>query len=538
MADVTAEKIAAALDVLTSGARDPEARSANIAYLTSEGYSPDDAQVAAARFANAAKLADSRTRREQEQATDRETAARIASGVGLWRSADGVPFASIEINGHTENVPIRSRRFKAWLTLEFRAAKGKAPSTDALSIAQTEAEARAELDGDAFEVFTRVGHADGRVYVDLCDEAWRAVEIDSEGWRVVDASPIKFQRPADSLPLPEPVRGGSLDELRSFVNAADDDSWAMIKAWLIGTTAPDGPYPVLNLNGEQGSGKSTTSRRLREVIDPARTITRETPKGTHDLAIAAKRSRVLVYDNLSWLTSDMSDALCRLATGGGLGTRRLYTDDEESTFYAKRPIIVNGIEEVATRGDLLSRSIVVNLPTLDAVRDERTLNDEWQAAHPRILGGLLDATSAALARWDSVDLGASAPRMADFARWVLASDAVPGFLGLYADNREEAVTAEVDSSPFATAVIAFAETAVEWEGTASALLKALEQQADATAQLAKTWPKTAKACGDRVRRHANALRLRGVDVTFRRTGQGRLIALRASNPSDEGGLTL
>lgn len=58
---------------------------------------------------------------------------------------------------------------------------------------------------------------------------------------------------------------------------------------------------------------------------------------------------MLAYDNLSWLSTEMSHALCRLATGAGFGTRRLYTDDEEATFYASRPVIVNGIEEVATR---------------------------------------------------------------------------------------------------------------------------------------------------------------------------------------------
>lgn len=511
-----------------------------IAFLTGHGYDAGDAQAAAKRFAEPpamAKVRADKVEREEAAETDRETAAKIATSADLFRSTEGVPFATIEIDGHREHVPVRSRRFKAWLTLRFREAKGKAPSSDALNTAQTEAEAVAEIEGEAHEVVTRVGAAGGCVYVDLCDDAWRAVEIDGHGWRIVSDPPVRFHRNADALPLPEPVAGGSLDALRPFVNAPEDEDWAMMRAWLIGALAPDGPYPLLVLYGEQGSAKSTTSRRLREVIDPARTVTRETPKGTHDLAIAAKRSRVLAYDNLSWLTSEMSDALCRLATGGGLGTRRLYSDDEESTFYAKRPIILNGIEEVATRGDLLSRSVVLSLPTLATVRDERTMDAEWSSAHPVILGALLDAVSSALSNRDSVDLGERAPRMADFARWVVASEAVPGFLDTYAENRTDAIGAEIDSSAFATALIDYAATAGEWEGTAAVLLDRLTGQLDGLPE--RGWPKTPRACSDRVRRHATALRSRGVDVGFRKTGSRRLISLRAEQTTERpAGLTL
>jgi len=515
-----AEQAAATAADILAGA-DPNDRHGNITRLVDAGWSREDAHHEAVGHGATAKLASAKQRRED---TDRETAAKIATSADLFRSSDGVPFATIEVDGHREHVSVRSRRFKAWLTRRFRAEKGKAPSSDALSVAQTEAEAIAELEGEVHEVVTRIGYAGGRLYVDLCDERWRAIEVDRDGWRIVSDPPVRFHRPSDAVALPEPVRGGTLDALRPFVNAPEDDDWRMMLAWLIGAIAPDGPYPLLVLYGEQGSAKSTTSRRLREVIDPAKTITRETPKGTHDLAIAAKRCRVLAYDNLSWLTTEMSDALCRLATGGGLGTRRLYSDDEEATFYAKRPIILNGIEEVATRGDLLSRAVVLSLPTLAVVRDERTMDEEWTQAHPAILGALLDAASAALRNVDGVKLERT-PRMADFARWVVASEAVPGFLDVYAENREDAQGAEIDSSVFAAALIDYAEAVGTWEGTASELLGRLDAGLEGFPP--KGWPTTARACSDRVRRHATALRSRGVAVEIRRAHGRRLITLAA-----------
>lgn len=509
---------------------DLDDRPAAIAVLVEAGYERAEAQALAARASGMAKLKKSPGEAEE---TDRATAERIATSVELFMSDDGKAHATFEVDGHRETAAVRSRRFKAWVALRFRDEKGKAPSSDALSVAQTQAEAVAEFSGSVVEVCTRVGTANGKVYVDLGDPAWRAIEIDAAGWRIVDNPPVKFRRPSDALALPVPVSGGSLGLLRPFVNAPADEAWAMMRAWLIGALAPKGPFPILALYGEQGSAKSTTSRRLRQVFDPSRTVSRETPKKTQDLLIAAKACRVLAYDNLSYLSADMSDALCRLATGAGFGTRTLYTDDEESTFYASRPVIVNGIEEVATRGDLLSRAVVLNLPTLPSVRDEASMDAEWEQAHPMILGALLDAVSSALRHWDTTKLD-RAPRMADFARWVIASGEVPDFLEIYDTNRSDAIGTELDASPFASAVLSFAEQMGEWEGTAGELLALLDHDGDA-----KGWPTNAKGCGDRLRRHAPAFRTRGVEVTFRKSGSRRLVAISTdSEPSEPVGLGL
>jgi len=94
----------------------------------------------------------------------------------------------------------------------------------------------------------------------------------------------------------------------------------------------------------------------------------------------------------------LSDALCRLATGGGLATRELYTDFDEIIFDAQRPIVLNGIEDVATRGDFADRAIVVYLEAISKVRDEEVFWAEFGAAQPRILAALLDAMVSALSR--------------------------------------------------------------------------------------------------------------------------------------------
>ncbi len=201
------------------------------------------------------------------------------------------------------------------------------------------------------------------IYLDLADEQWRAVKITADGWEVVEKPPVRFRRPKAMLALPAPVQGGSVEALRRFVNVTDGD-WPLVVAWALACYRPVGPYPVLSLYGEQGSAKSTTARALRALIDPNSATLRCEPKEPRDLAIAANNGWVVALDNLSYLPTWLSDALCRLSTGGGFATRTLYENDEETIFSAQRPVIITGIEEVATRGDLLDRSILVTLPTI------------------------------------------------------------------------------------------------------------------------------------------------------------------------------
>src|SRR5205085_12703805 len=111
-----------------------------------------------------------------------------------------------------------------------------------------------------------------------------------------------------------------------------------------------------------------------------------------------------------------SDAFCRVTSGTGFTTRRLYSDNEESRFCVQRPILLNGIESFATREDFLSRAITVTLPRIDdkARCTEETLWAAFEEARPRIIGAFLDAVAGALRAQATVRL-TNLPRMADFA---------------------------------------------------------------------------------------------------------------------------
>lgn len=444
---------------------------------------------------------------------------QLAQQAELFHTPDGIPYATVPVGDHRETWPIRSRRFSQWLKRMYYAETNKVPSSAAMSDALGVLEARALWDGQEKPVHIRVAGYEGRIYLDLCNPRWEVVEITREGWRVIQDPPVKFTRTEGMLELPRPL-GGNVRHLRPFTNVADEDSWRLLCSWLVMALRPTGPYPVLILQGEQGSSKSTLARVLRSLIDPSSAPLRSAPKEERDLLIAARNSWVISLDNLSGTPPWLSDALCRLATGGGFSTRALYTDAEEVIFSAQRPIMLNGIDDVATREDLRDRAIVLQLPHIPSNerKPEQVFWREFEGVRPAILGGLLDAVATAMRREDEVVLP-ELPRMADFARWGAAAAPALGwkeenFMSSYQRNLQHAIEVTLDSNLVASAVrdLVGATEGKRWEGTASELLLSLLPFVDDELRRGRAWPKAPHVLSNQLKRVAPILRAVGIEV--------------------------
>jgi hypothetical protein len=474
-------------------------------------------------------------------------------GAELFHTLTHDAYATIPVGGHRQTWPVKAKPFRRWLSRLFYERHAKAPGSQAVQDALGVLEGKALFEGAERPVAVRVAEHQGAIWLDLGNDRLEAVEVTAGGWRVVASQdlPLRFRRPAGLGTLPAPQPGGTLADLRSFCNV-DDDDWPLVLGFLVAAARPRGPYPVLNLLGSHGSAKTSTAWAIIRLIDPGKAELRGTPSDERDLAIAASNAHVVGYDNLSKVDAWLSDAICRLATGGGLATRQLYSDDEEALFEYQRPVILTGIEELAVRGDLADRSLLVDLPAVDETtrRDEEEFWAGYQTARPRLLGALLDAVSTALRRRPEVRLD-RLPRMADFALWVVAAapalDLDPDvFLKAYADNRAAANAMAVEASPAAAEVYRLIKAAKRWEGTATELLAALNKNADGSVdRRARSWPKSAKALSDTLRRVKSNLAKVGVKVEFDRTKTHRTILLEwvgdpassassaSSDPSDQ-----
>lgn len=459
----------------------------------------------------------------------------IATNAGIepFHTPDGAAYVDVIVNDHRETHAVASTAFKRLLRRFYFEETGSAPNDDAVRQAAGVFEAQALFSGEVRDVYLRVAPVGPRIFIDLCDSAWRAIEIDEDGWRIVDRPSVRFRRTRGMLPLPVPERGGRPDELKDILPIGDDE-YVLAVAWLLMAMRGEAGCPVLVLTGEQGTGKSVAGRMLRGLIDPNAAPLRGPPRDVDQLIVMAVNSYVLVLDNLSGVSADVSDGLCRISTGGGASKRALYTDGEEYTFEGHRPVIANGIGDLAIRGDLADRTVAIRLNVIPEEKriPERELLAKYEAARPRIIGALLDVVAHGLLNLPHTRLNGY-PRMANFAQWVSACEgaiwSAGMFMGAYEVNRGDAIEVVLEADPVAAALQRHMSGRDEQVTTAADLLAELSALAGESARRSRQWPGNPRALSWQLRRLAPALRRIGLSLDLDRRAHGgrRLICIRA-----------
>lgn len=444
----------------------------------------------------------------------------VAQSLKPWRTPNGDVFVDLWMDDLRYTVPVKGEAFTGILyMLAQRGAPGKLPSANALEEMRAYCVGTALASQRILPAFVRVGGDSRDLYYDFGDDTREMVRWREGKWEVVPTkgdSP-RFYRPGGMLPQVRPQGSGDLLQLlRKHVRCREDDLY-LLAAWLVGAFKVGGPFPILIINGEQGSSKSTTTRLLRKLVDPHARDMREPPGGSRDLVAAVKNAYVVAVDNVSTLRHDLSDSLCRISTGtGALGGRALYTDSDEAAFTACRPIVLNGIPAFAEREDLVSRSINVELPSIPSSQrmDDDTFWHGFEADMPRIMGALFDCVALAQRDFAGVRLS-DAPRMANFARWAYAGLGPHGdrFLEAYSNNKMEASAHFVEHNDVAQALISLMKEKEVWYGSWAKLL------CDLTLHAApgKFWPENSLQLRNRMIRISEDLRKCGLE--WRKNGR-------------------
>jgi hypothetical protein len=449
-----------------------------------------------------------------------------------WHTPDGEPYMTVPINSHREHYRIstKSSKMKAWLGRLGRDLMEKTPSVSAIRDAINNLAGIAIYDGKEYQLYVRKAEVGGKIYVDLGDPSWRAVEISEDGWKVVNDCQIHFRRSKNMLPLPIPEQGGEIDDLKPLINAQTDENWTLTLAWLTQAFWCKGPYAHLYLRGPQGTAKSYMMRILKSISDPSAAINRRLPKTERDAAIALGSESIPGFDNLSGIDNGIADLWCVASTGGVSTCRALFTDDEESVIYLKCPIIANGIEDLGQRGDLLDRTIVIDLDPIPETerKTEKEIQKTIEENRAKLFGALLDITVQGLNNIDSVELE-NPPRMADFSEWAYAclGDAAKKFIEIYTTARTNAALDLADTNRLPSAIYSFVKSKPEnaWKGSASLLLAELNNFMHLyPGQEPRDWPDSPDKMGSEVRRYEGALMAKSIITRYSRPGGKKTIA--------------
>jgi len=464
-----------------------------------------------------------------------ENLKNLTKGIVCFQSPDNDCYGVLD-QKYKEVLLLKSKEFRDYLKSASYEKYQTMPSSTALQdfISILECSAKSKV----MPVFNRIGSKKDSVYIDLGDSRRNAARINSDGVKIFPKPAVYFQRKKGALPIQISKTNHSKKIIRKFmcsINASKSDQ-RLIVAWLLCSLNSKGPYPVLILQGEQGSGKSTIAKILKLLIDPTVAPLRALQRSERDLAIYAKNNWVLAFDNVSYVPENISDALCRLSTGGGLSVRQLYTDSDEVIFDVTRPVILNGIGNIVMKEDLADRSLVVNMKRIkdENRKTEAEIWEDFEKNKDLILGALACGVRSALKHRNDIELP-EYPRMADSLKWIVAAEPAifnetGKFLAAYDKNRKNIAFICLESDPVAAAIKTIIETNTKWKGNANDLLSALEEilpeEHKERIMKEKSWPKAANALTRRLKQLAPTLRSVGIEMRFKRSADKRIIRIK------------
>lgn len=453
--------------------------------------------------------------------------------IKFFHNDTGVPYARVPIGDHLEVWPLGDRTFKRWLAKLFWDKYRKAPNAEILKNVLITLEGKAIFEGEEILLHNRVTWHEGKIWYDLADAEWRTVCVSKDGWLIPDERPILFRRYNHQLPQVEPAHGDA-KKLLHFININDERQKFLLLVWVISCFIPGFPHPIPNIYGQHGSAKSCLCRILRKIIDPSSVELLSFQKDIREFVQLISHHWCPFFDNVSVMPSGVSDALCKAVTGDGFSKRELYSDDDDIIYNFKRCIGINGINLVASKPDLLDRSILFELERVPEgqKKQESAVFSEFESVRPTILGGIFDTIAKAIKIKPTIEFS-SLPRMADFAAWGCAITEALGhkkedFLAAYYHNIGRQNEEVLNESLVATATRIFMEDKECWEGTPSELLEQMTITAktlNIDTDHEREWPKAANTLSKRLNELKTNLETAGLKVKRYEKDKKRMIVI-------------
>ncbi|MGB4779785.1 hypothetical protein [Microbacterium sp.] len=303
-----------------------------------------------------------------------------------------------------------------------------------------------------------------RIVIDLGElHSQRCIVVTPKGWKVRDTPPkgVHFRLSRASRPLPEPQGGDGGKTMRTLLGWGKRDArWLVVRGWLAAASFSDIARPLLFPHGRAGSGKTTRALAIASVFDPRDELGGALGKDERDALVAAGARFVVAWDNVTSVSVETSNFICRLVTGGTDERRSLFTDEDMYVRSIRRTGLITGLSIPLLEPDALERILPIHCEAIRAADrvSEAGLRGEFAAAHPVILGAVLDDVVHVLRHLPKVrEMTRERPRQADYSDVLRALD--PAIDGAFQELTTDLVREVAESDPFVQAVVGWLRAA-------------------------------------------------------------------------------
>jgi hypothetical protein len=452
---------------------------------------------------------------------------------------DGSVYVSCTDRANSYAVGVRSPQCQA-IIIQFAAEHGVTLSKPERLELTEKLETYAVLQKTIKPIWYRVAPYGKGVEIDVGDEQHTRVRITPGTVELIVAgSDTLFVRSPVTKSIVLPADHGDFNLLRKYVPNLDFFDFLILVGWLTYTIAhpkvESTKYVILVLDGGQGSGKSVLCNIIGSLIDPSAVGTQLLHSNSKDLAIAAKNSHVLMFDNIRSFTPAMSDILCVASTGGAISSRTLYTNDGQSVMRLHVSMVLNGIHPFISQSDLAQRCLPITLEPLSpsARISEKQLIANFQNDLPVIQRGLYNLTASIMQHLPNAEI-LYPERMLDFSHWLaaleLALDHPKDKLGAIQQHYSEALKqgqlSSLQDNLLGSALFDFVESleSNRWSGSPTELHKELTDHVLPPITKSRDWPQNPIAMSKRLHPLQPALLSQNINLSFTR-GKSRTITI-------------
>lgn len=356
-----------------------------------------------------------------------EYAERVFSDCFIAENNSVKVYSIVKIDEHFETVDLDLELAKEVLIIsyqnDFKKILSTSQSEQAISFVKTKK--RFSKDTPKKQVHIRCAFEDNIIWYDLCNQKREVIKITKDDFAIVPydkTCPLFFRPPfmSEQIKPNFDFKENPINEFLKLIRKSNDTVMRSNVIALFLETV-DVPMPVFG--GSTDASKTVTSTLVKMLVDPSGKKIEDygtsLPTKPDDLATILYCNYLSSFENISKLSNEQSDMLCKANTGANFSSRLFYSQGQESKLAIHRKCMLNGITVNIDRDDLARRTLPYDLPSFKTgeKKTKEQVLSEFYALLPDVFGHVVLTLQKSLIRYNDVKSKSKIGIRGEFQVW-------------------------------------------------------------------------------------------------------------------------